>query len=286
MPEVAEFTIVSGRHRLHGLRVNPMGRAWAGLVIVHGYGEHAARYAAFMRWLAQRGVWSVATDLRGHGLSTGRRGFVARWEEYLDDLKVVLEGASARNECGTKLFVLGHSHGGLVVARAGETELLRAPMVAGCILVAPYLGTQVRTPVSKRVLAHVANRAWPWMRVRTGLKREWLTRDPEMARVDQADPLLTHIATPRWYLTMRAVQERCLLEAGQFTLPLLCLMGEADPIADPGVAARFVERAGSADKSFHPYPAHLHELLREVGREEIYQDILGWLQARTPERAS
>src|SRR5437016_5783680 len=62
----------------------PEGAAWARVGVVHGYGDHSGRYVHFLRWLAERGVAVHAVDLRGHGLSAGRRGFVARWEEYLE----------------------------------------------------------------------------------------------------------------------------------------------------------------------------------------------------------
>lgn len=275
-----ESTIRSGTHQLHHRHLEPAAPAWARLLIIHGYGEHSARYEAFMRWLSERGVASDAIDLRGHGRSTGRRGYISQWDEYLDDLQVAMHAAREAFDRDVPLFVLGHSHGGLVVAVAAERGVLRQQEVTGIILVAPYLGTRVAAPIGKRALTHLANRAWPWLRVRTGFKREWLTRDPEMAQADLADALLTHTATPRWYLTMRRTQARCAREAARLTLPLLCLIGEADRIADPDVVSDFVDRAGAPDKSIYTYPHHLHELLRETGRGHIYADLLHWLQAR------
>src|SRR5579859_2625672 len=91
-------------------------RPWAHLGIIHGYGDHSGRFVHFMKWMAERGVACHGFDLRGQGRSTGRPGYVRRWEDYLDDLSAFLaldELAQAR-----PLFLLGHSHGALVLAVA------------------------------------------------------------------------------------------------------------------------------------------------------------------------
>jgi alpha-beta hydrolase superfamily lysophospholipase len=86
-----------------------------------------------------------APDLRGHGRSSGRRGYVTRWDEYLDDLHALLELSELRPDPASPLFVLGHSHGGLVVAVAAVRGLLDRA-VSGCILSAPYLVNGLPVP--------------------------------------------------------------------------------------------------------------------------------------------
>ena len=44
--------------------------------------EHAARYREYAHFLADNGVYVVAPDLRGHGLSEGQRGHVDDYAEY------------------------------------------------------------------------------------------------------------------------------------------------------------------------------------------------------------
>src|SRR5947209_5516012 len=63
---------------------------WSSLAIVHGYGDHSARHVPAMRFLANHGIATHALDLRGQGNAEGRRGFVLRWEDYLDDLDAFL----------------------------------------------------------------------------------------------------------------------------------------------------------------------------------------------------
>jgi alpha-beta hydrolase superfamily lysophospholipase len=62
------------------------GEPWARVGLLHGYGDHCARYQHFydVAGGAGSGVESWF-DFRGHGRSDGKRGFVARWDEHLDD---------------------------------------------------------------------------------------------------------------------------------------------------------------------------------------------------------
>jgi len=322
---LSDFDLAGAKVPLRGRSALPVSRPWARLLIVHGYGEHCGRYVHFMQWLAERGVACEAIDLRGHGRSPGRRGFVRRWEEYLDDLQAFLQRGSATTPIGadrglvsepgrvgpdfaersrtggpevslappsaptqhsapstqhSPLFVMGHSHGGLITAAAGERGILARARVAACIIASPYLATRVPVSRRKRLLAHAANRIVPWLRVPKGVKPEWLSSDPAMLAEDRADPLLTRVATPRWYLTMRVVQKRVLADAPQFTLPVLCISGAADVVADPRATTEFYNHAGSKDKSLYVYENRAHELIREAGRERVFADILGWMRVR------
>jgi len=277
---IRDHRLSSGGHTLHYRAVKPAGEAWARLVLVHGYGEHLGRHLHFLRWLAERGVECHALDLRGHGLSQGLRGYVTRWEEYLDDLQVLLDHGNVpvQKEGSTPLFVLGHSHGALVVAAAVIERSLTAD---GVILTAPYFRSRMYVPRWKRVLAHTLSGVLPRLAIPSGLQGEWMTSDAEMIRDSQEDPLSLHAATARWYTTMLRKQVQMLERASEFRLPLLVLMGDVDPVADPVSAHDFYERAGSLDKEFHLFPQLLHELLRESDREQLFRQILEWMQSRS-----
>ena len=284
LPVRTEAGVFAGAGRgvaLHRYAVVPEdpARARARLAVVHGYGDHAGRYLECMNWLAARGVACHAVDLRGHGRSTGRRGFVRRWDEYLDDLRAFLDLPDLRaGPAQPPLFLLGHSHGGLIVAAAGVRGLLPAASVAGCVLSAPYLVNCHRVPAAKVAAGRVLNVLVPWVRIRSGVRPDMMSGDPAMLEDAHRDPLLLRSATPRWFLTHRPVQAEVLSRAASFTRPLLVLCGDADPIADPRGAAEFHARAGSTRKKLVTYPGMKHEPLREAGRERVYEDILGWIE--------
>lgn len=255
----------------------------ARLAILPGYGEHCGRYERFMQWMAGRGVACHGMDFRGHGRSGGRRGFVNRWEEFLEDAGAFLRLDDLRTGDGRPpLFVLGHSHGGLVLARAVIDEVIGPAGVAGCVLSSPFFANGQRVPAWKHWLARALDPVCPWARVRSGLSQDMMSSDPELTAESRADPLLLRCATPRFYLRMVAAQAETVRRAGEFRLPLLTLGGEADPLSDLSAIRAFRDRAGSRDKALHFYPGLRHELLREARREAVFADILAWIEKHLP----
>ena len=291
--DVSESTLVesvldvaSDPHRLHCKVFSPLQTPIARLLILHGYGDHAGRYARVMKHLALHRIACITVDQRGHGRSPGRRGYVRAWDEYLLDLRALLDATAAdgieprSNHPPPPRFILGHSHGALVVATAYERGLLEADHLAGCILSSPYFGTKMRTPAYKHVLARITNHLVPWLAVSKGLKAQWLTTDDTLAAEDAADPLMNRVATPRWFFTMLGARARVIDQASRFKPPMLTVIGGRDIIADPAVAADFFERCASKDKSIYDYPSGVHELLRDQCREQVFQAITHWITAR------
>ena len=262
--------------RLYRRSVRPEKDAVGRLALVHGYGDHSGRHVHFMQWMAERGFACDVFDLRGQGLSEGRRGYVRRWEEYLDDLNAFLSLVNSQYSSNLPLFVLGHSHGGLVVAAAGEEGLLEFAGVRGVILTSPYLRSCMKVPLRKILLGRMIAPFIPWMQFPTGLTNDGMSSDPLMVADSSADPLVTRVATPRWYLSHLRMQRRVLDGAAKLRLPLLVLAAGADIIADPQASEEFVQAAASQDKRFRLYPSQKHELLRETGRFEVFKEILVW----------
>lgn len=274
-----EGLLRSGKRELWQRTAVPPGEAWARLGILHGYGDHSGRYREFMAWCAERGVLCQAFDFRGQGRSPGARGYVAGWGDYVADLAAYLAQPVPPEAALAPLFLLGHSHGGLVLAVALERGAVPAGL-QGVILSAPHLHTGFPVPRYKVRLAGLLDGCLPWLPIASGLRDEWMTRDPEMLEDSRRDPLLVRAATPRWYRGMRAAQEEAMAHASRFRLPLLMLVPCADRVADPARMHDFFHAVGSPDRELLVFEGYQHELLRELGRERVYEAILGWMGRR------
>ena len=275
----AYFTAADGLS-LFRRSIVPTGKTRARLGIFHGYGDHCGRYRHFMEWLAERGVACHGLDFRGHGRSEGKRGYAAKWAEYDNDAMTFLALQAVQANADAPLFLLGHSNGGLILA---STLLRRKPAgIAGCIFSAPYFAIKLTVPLHLRVVAQVANVALPHLLVTSKVSYEGLTSDTEMQGEDRRDPLNFQGATPRWYLSSLAEQREILPRAAEWDWPTLLLLGGADLLVENTVAKDFFSAAKTSDITIRDYPGLRHELLREMNREEIYNEILQWLQARAP----
>lgn len=258
-------------HYLSSLPEAP--RAIVGML--HGYADHAARYAHVQAAWAERGIASVALDLRGHGRADGRRGYCSRFDEFLDDTRE-LERLVRDRAGSAPRFLFGHSFGGLVAANA----VLADPKAwSGLVLSSPYFGLALKVPGAKVFAARLASVVLPTLALPSGLVGKDLTHDLARARLYDEDPLVFKKATSRWFVESQRAQEKALASAQALTLPVYVLFGEADPIASLAAGKAFYERAGSSDKTFDARPGLLHETLNEPEWPAIAAAIADWLLA-------
>ncbi len=248
----------------------------ATVMILHGGGDHSGRYPGITTALVRAGFACALLDFRGHGRSNGRRWYVEGFSDYLEDLGAF--AAKVRGEAaGQKIFVVGHSQGGLIAALWG---LAPGRGVDGFVLSSPYLELALKPPLAKVVTARILGRLVPFLSVPTGLEMAALTSDPEMQAWTERDPLYGRSTTPRWFDESGRAQAEALRRAGEFAYPVLLLTGTADTIAAPHAGRAFLQATSSADKEQRSYEGFRHELFNEVGRERPIADAVAWISAR------
>jgi alpha-beta hydrolase superfamily lysophospholipase len=242
------------------------------VVLMHGFGEHCGRYDAFAEYLSQRGHVVSRFDARGHGQSSGRRGHVRDFDDYVRDLSAFSREAT-RRYVGSPLVLLGHSNGGLVTLRAVQLGLLEPRAL---VLTGPLL--RLRKKPAPDVVAKFLSWAVPGLPLPSGIETKDLTHDPELLAAHAADRWVHHVATPRWYWSMKQASERALADASCLTLPLLVVCGELDPVVDPAGAKELHARAASRDKELVERAGEYHEVLNETNRRELFERIAAWLE--------
>jgi len=244
----------------------------AHVAIVHGYGEHLGRYQEAMERLVRAGYAAHAFDYRGHGKSEGVRAHVDAFGEYLADLDVLFAFVKEK-AAGKKVFVLGHSLGGLIVARwlVGKPQGL-----SGAVLSSPFMALAFQPPKIKVMAAGLLDLLAPRLHMGNELAYDQLTHDVAIQKATAADPMYQKVTTARWFRQTSAAQVETLARAGEIATPCLVLVGETDPIALPEAGKRLFAGLGSADKTLKTYPGFLHEVLNEVGRDRVFDDVLGF----------
>lgn len=252
----------------------------AAVAVVHGYGDHSGRYGPLFEALSGAGYELHALDYRGHGQADGRRGHCDHFSDYLDDVGLFLDRVESAVPAGRKLFVLGHSHGALILARF----LLDRPRpVAGAVFCSPFLRLAIRPSPVKLGAARLVSRVLPWVPFASEIRIEQLTRDPAVRDATLRDPLYNRTVTPGWFFESQAAQAEVLRRAGELAVPSLVLSALADSIADPAEMQVFHERLGAADKTLRTYPDAYHELFNEIPdvRRRVFADLVDWLAGRS-----
>ena len=260
----------------------PAGNTRAMVGLLHGYADHGARYAHVMDEWADRGIGSVAIDMRGHGRAAGTRGYVDRFEEYLDDA-AELSRLLAERANGAPLFLCGHSFGGLVAA---ASVLESARSWRGLLLTSPFFGLALEVPALKLLAGRLASRVMPRLALPAGMSGAQMTHDAARAREYDQDPLVFHEATARWFTETTAAQERMLACANELSLPLYIAASPTDPVASTAAAKKFFERVGSRDKTWDERANLLHEILNEPEWASIAGAMADWILAHAEAKSS
>lgn len=253
--------------------------AVAGVLVLHGYGEHGGRYRRVVERWTKKGLASAVVDLRGHGWSEGPRGHCEHFADYLEDAADMLAAFKERLvEIGDlPLFLMGHSFGGLIAA---HFALNMPGAFRGLVLSSPFFGLQLEVPGAKRMAAEVASRIFPRLSLPTGISGSDVTHDEALARQYDIDPLVNKVATARWFTEAQGAQRDLLARAAQLKLPVLCVQAGADRVASAPAARAVFDRLGSADKRFDERTGLYHEVLNEpkVGAE-IADEMAQWMLA-------
>jgi acylglycerol lipase len=286
----ATLAIVGERGRqLYVRRWAPVDALYArpDVVLVHGFGEHIARYDGVAGAFAAAGHVTWGMDLWGHGGSPGRRADVGRLDLALSDLDALLAHAktgvipsersrtapapSAPGPFRTVLY--GHSMGGALAAAYAAT---RPSALSALVLSAPALHLALRPrwqALGIQALAAVLPRA----AVAAVDPRE-LSHDPAVVKGYAQDPLVWHGGVPartavQMYIAGRLAFDR----AAQLDLPVLIVHGEHDPIVPVETSRRFLAAVGSADKELLVVPGALHEPHQGAGNEVVIARLVSWL---------
>jgi lysophospholipase len=268
--DLDDFTAGDGA-RLALRRETPRGAHRAGLILVHGWGEHTGRYTHVAAWLAERGIAVFAVDQRGAGHTPGPRGHVTRFAQYLADIVALRRLVHA--EAPGPLLLLGHSHGGLIVLRYLET----APEgVAGAILTSPWIALATPPPRWKVGLAGVLADVVPSIRVPTGLNLDHICTDEDVVARAKADPWCHQVMTPRAYREIRSATQHVLAERNRITVPLFIgLPGDDRIISAPATQAFAAGLHG--DVTLRTYGGMYHEILNEREQGRVFADLAPWM---------
>jgi len=256
----------------------PSAEARGTIVIVHGLGEHIGRYAHVAARLNASGWAIVGYDQRGHGASPGERGRLAAGDDLLVDLAAVID--DVRAESTAPLVLLGHSLGGLVVARfvAAALESPRPSWqrdVDALVLSSPAL--DIGMTGARRVLLATLEAMTPNLGIGNGLDATGISRDPAVVAAYRADPLVHDRIAPRLVRFLADAGPAVLALAPRWQVPTLLLYAGSDRLVVAAGSAAFAAAAPAAVVTARPFASLFHEIFNEPEQDEVLGVLTAWL---------
>jgi len=244
------------------------------MVIAHGLGEHSGRYENVVKQLVPKGISVYAPDFRGHGKSDGKRGHVLSFGEYIEDLHSIIETALKEKKQNIKLFLLGHSMGGLI---AINYAIRRQETIDGLIISSPSLGVAVKVPAVKAALGKVMSSLWPGLSLNNELDASKISHDEKVVAAYENDPLVHDRVTARWFTEFLSAMEKANREKQKIKIPVLMQIAGDDHLVNAEASKSFFETLAIKDKMIHVYEGLYHEVYNE--REDVRKPVLNDLEA-------
>lgn len=265
-----EFDIEADGATLRGRRWKTSGSSKATALIVHGIGEHSARYEHVALAMNAVGIDVVSYDQRGHGKSDGEHGVIPANDTLVKDAVLVFDYV-ARRGVGTP-YLLAHSMGGAIAAFAVTTGQIR-PLAL--ILSSPAIRPQL--PISERVLRWLYKRV-PDLALTSCIAPNDLTHDPVIREQIKNDLLMHTRASPRLVVSILEQGAAALARAPKLQLDTLLLIAGDDKVVERTAAEAFAAAMPPAHVTKHVYEGFFHEVFNEVDRKRVLDDLSAWLK--------
>jgi acylglycerol lipase len=254
------------------------GTPWGAMTIIHGFGDHGARFAGMATSLASLGLAVTAIDLIGHGRSPGRRGVIGSYDQMLDEVDRAVrwtEGLFPR----IPQFLFGQSMGGNLVInwllRRGTNGVpLRGAIVGSPMLKASNMPQEKIMNAGRWLAKRVPN-----LRIPTPVQVNKLSQNRQAQDAYLRDPWV--------HRSMSLRLAACLIDSGlwaienasRLPIPMLLMHGTDDQLTCPTGTEEFCQRAGGL-ATYSSWLNCRHDLHDEPVREQVFAKMTDWLKSR------
>ena len=288
---------------IHACRWLPEGEPKAVMQIIHGIAEFVERYEDFANYLANLGYVVVAEDHMGHGQSINGEGiqgyFHGGWFTAIEDTMQLMKDTIAAYP-GVPYVLFGHSMGSFmartilckypdsgistaIICGTGWQPTAALPaMIKMVELICKKTGEEKPSEMLQGIVFGSYNKKVEHPRT----PYDWLTRDKEIVDAYIAHPLCGFTATSGLLRDMVKsflyIQTPENLANMKKDLPVLFIAGGDDPVGNYGKGvhrcADAFWKAGMEKVSVMVYPLGRHEILNEINKIEVYEDVSQWVE--------
>lgn len=269
--------------------------------VCHGMCEHMAKYHRTLDFFASHGYLVCMHDHLGHGeyVDASLRGYFAEANgyRYLVEDVYQLTKLVKKEYPSLPYYILGHSMGSfiarcymykytnkvdgyIIMGTGGPNPLVDAGIQMAKMIIARK-GPMFRSKfLTDMVIGKFNEKFKPNVS-----KHDWLSSDESMLPYYIADKIGDFNFTASGYLDLFHLQKNANLikniQKVPSDLPVILLSGDMDPVGDSGngvleVYHNFI-KTGHTNTNIKLYPYLRHELLNEIKREEVQQDMMDWI---------
>lgn len=276
----------------------------AAVLIAHGMAEHSMRYEGLAQFLNNHQIDVYCHDQRGHGkTANGKLGQLCPgldWKLMMDDLCLIKRKLiDTTSNC--PVFLMGHSMGsflvrctvqnqpdlfdGLIISGTGDSQgLVGKAGVLTARLLCKTAGSNAPANMMQNMVFGGYNKAFTNPRTTC----DWLSRDEAEVDTYIADPWCGFVCTNGFFYELlngiQMANDPQGIAKMNKTKPVYLFSGEADPVGNMGKGVinvkQLLDKAGLQDVTMKLYPEGRHEMLNELNKQEVMDDLVQWLEAK------
>ncbi len=237
------------------------------LFIVHGICEHSGRYKDFSEALNKNEISVITYDLRGHGRSPGKRGSINSFKTHINDLTELINAYYNEN---VENILLGHSMGALI----GNLYMVSNPKVSRYISSGAPSDFLDKVKLFKTIPYCPLN----FITLKNTFANGSLSNDKKVEDDYTNDPLVLKkyklkLAGQMFVSGVKYLHKN--IKNHQTTT--LFLHGEEDKIVPHQMSVKLYNKLPNPNNKLIIYPKMQHEILNEIDKAKVYQDILEWI---------
>ena len=266
-----QAVIAKDQSKIHLIKWSTNESLKGSVLMIHGLGEHAGRYAHVADYLNTLGYDVFAFDQRGHGKSEGQRAFAKTHQVFLEDLDHVIN--HIEKDIHERFFILGHSFGGNVLCSymidRGHAR------IKGVVLSSAWFKLAFEPPKIKVFLAKMLKGVFPRLSMSNELNTKDLSYDPETIKAYESDPLVHDKITASLFFNAYQAGLNCLEQAGKIEVPVLVYHGEDDKIISPKGSEILASKINNS--TLKMWKKTRHEPHNDERKEEVLQFLATWL---------
>jgi len=233
------------------------------ILLLHRGHEHSGRFQHLVDELDLPDFAMFSWDARGHGRSVLPKGSSPGFGTFVKDVDTFAGHVSTTFDIPIEnIAVIGQSIGS-VLAAAWVHDY--APNIRCMMLAAPAFQVKLYVPFARAGLGLLQGVMGDFC-IKSYVKPEALTHDPERIASYKTDPLITRPIAVRVLLGLYSASDRVVADAQAIRVPTQVLISGSDWVVRVKPQHEFFERLGSAVKEEHVFDGFYHDTLGEKDR--------------------
>ena len=250
----------------------PKEKVKKNLFIIHGLGEHSGRYEDLAKILTQEGIGVFSIDLIGHGKSSGRKGHIKSFEDFINAVETGVIYVR-KKFLDTPIILFGHSLGGLISLKflidRESKEIERS------IISSPWIETALEIPNHLLFIHKIFQKIIPGLQLSNNLITSHLSKDKKIVEKYENDILVHDKISLNLFSEITKTINNVIDRSSRIKIKILIYHGKNDKI----ISHKGTEKVASLipNNKFILFKDIFHEPHNDNEKDLVFKELIEFI---------